>query len=108
MTCELLGSRDVYTFLESVRAYIDWRIASHKRRFISWRNQPPEVGNLVHAILLLNLASNAPAVFDADRAELFRSFGQEVERAKFASRCASLSLSPRKQVRSEVARRRAA
>lgn len=53
---ELLADRDAFTFVESVKKYLDWRIAAHRQRFISWRNQPEEVGNLSHALWLINQA----------------------------------------------------
>ena len=84
-----LSGRDVYQFYESVIAYLNWRIQSQRRKFVSWRNQPPEIGNLVHAINILNQilhSGQLAQVRTAEEIQLRVELGELLDRARAANR----------------------
>lgn len=52
----LAARRTGFQFLQSVHAYLTWRIESVRVRGLSWRNQPAELANYSRAIFYVNQA----------------------------------------------------
>jgi hypothetical protein len=103
--------------LKSVIAYLNWRVESARVPFVSWRNQPAEVGCLTHAINLCNQALSDPRpAYDAEREQLNAELGTLLRKAIESANglraaeavpdsSAALDFPPKKPVRSEKLKR---
>ena len=68
--------------LDSAKAYLEWRVTSERRRFCSWRCQPQQVGDMMHAInILQRLIVAGPKPSDEHR-QIMQELGEALEQAK--------------------------
>jgi hypothetical protein len=89
-----LNGRDVYQFYESVIAYLNWRVTSQRRKFTSWRNQPPELSDLAHAINILSQLLHSGTLYQItpEHQELKDELGRLLDEARKQARADSLPL----------------